>query len=332
MNAIDPSSRRRFSAWGATLRVLAALSALMIAAASPACVASTPEDGDRDEDGVAESREAYGQNIAAGKPTSQSSTYTGSPASSAAASLAVDGNTDGVFNDGSVTSTNYDTNAWWQVDLGSVQPVGLVRVWNRTDCCQSRLSNYDVKISQDGTTWQTVGTETATSPQTRDFTVNRRARFVRVQLRGTDYLSLAEVQVFAAEDLALGKSAWQTSTYAGASASRAVDGNTDGNWGAGSVSSTNEEWQPKLTIDLGSVYNVGDVHVWNRTDCCSSRLTDFNVLVSSDGVNYSYYYYPGPAPTDAWFSVNTQARYVLVQLTGYGYLSLAEVQVFQAAN
>jgi hypothetical protein len=55
-------------------------------------------------------------NLALGMPASQSSTR---PFSPVGASGAVDGNTDGNFSDGSVTHTNADPNAWWQVDLGS---------------------------------------------------------------------------------------------------------------------------------------------------------------------------------------------------------------------
>ena len=56
-------------------------------------------------------------NLAQGRTATQSSTLAGYPTD--AASAAVDGNTDGNFFDGSVTHTNADTNAWWQVDLGS---------------------------------------------------------------------------------------------------------------------------------------------------------------------------------------------------------------------
>ena len=49
----------------------------------------------------------------------------------------MDGNTDGNFFDGSVTATNLDPNAWWQVDLGTsatvssivdLEPHGLLRL------------------------------------------------------------------------------------------------------------------------------------------------------------------------------------------------------------
>src|SRR5258708_34190913 len=86
---------------------------------------------------------ASSPNLAQGKIATQSSTYM----SSAGASNAVDGNTDGNFPDGSVTHTNLDANAWWQVDLGTPAAVSSISIWNRTDCCPDRISDYWVFVS-----------------------------------------------------------------------------------------------------------------------------------------------------------------------------------------
>jgi hypothetical protein len=40
----------------------------------------------------------------------------------------VDGNTDGKFLDGSVTHTNYEQGAWWQVDLGGQKNKGVIAI------------------------------------------------------------------------------------------------------------------------------------------------------------------------------------------------------------
>ncbi|MGW8555640.1 galactose-binding domain-containing protein, partial [Streptomyces tubercidicus] len=75
------------------------------------------------------------ENLALSKTATQSSTLSGS---SASASLAVDGNTDGKYNDGSVSHTDSNANAWWKVDLGSSQRLTSINVFNRTDsCCSS---------------------------------------------------------------------------------------------------------------------------------------------------------------------------------------------------
>ena len=61
---------------------------------------------------------------------------------------------------------------------------------------------------------------------------------------------------------------------------RAIDGNTDGNWGGGSCTHTDTApawWQ----IDLGVVAHITHVDVWHRTNCCQDRLESANIIVST---------------------------------------------------
>ena len=90
-------------------------------------------------------------NLALSKTATQSSTYTGHIGGSA--DRAVDGNTDGNYFNGSVTHTNLEQGAWWQVDLGAVYSVRSIEIYNRTDAVPERLSNFYVRVSEDGVTW-----------------------------------------------------------------------------------------------------------------------------------------------------------------------------------
>jgi hypothetical protein len=142
-------------------------------------------------------------NVAQGKPASQSSTFS----ADYTANRAVDGNTDGNHLSKSINHTNYDVNAWWQVDLGSATAINTITLWNRTDCCSNRLTNFFVFVANydmtgkgfgdlvvDNTVWRySLGT---TAPTTLNIPVNTTGRYVRVQLAGTNNLHLAEVQVF----------------------------------------------------------------------------------------------------------------------------------------
>jgi len=81
-------------------------------------------------------------------------------------------------------------------------------IWNRTDCCGERLGDYWVFISNTpftaadtpatlqnrAGTWATHHT-VAPNPSTTIPLTNVQGRYVRVQLAGVNYLSLAEVQV-----------------------------------------------------------------------------------------------------------------------------------------
>jgi hypothetical protein len=124
-------------------------------------------------------------------------------------------------------------------------------------------------------------------------------------------------------------SASQSTTAFGGTANRALDGNSNGWWSDNSVTHTDYEYRPWWQADLGSVVTVRSVDVYNRRDCCSDRLTNFNVLVSSDGVNWTTVNTPGQAGSPTSVYVNAQGRYVRVQLVGTNYLSLAEVVVWK---
>lgn len=136
-----------------------------------------------------------GTNLAQGKGTTQSSTYSATGVPTGSSSKAVDGNTNGNYSSGSVTHTNSQAGAWWQVDLGANYDIGNIQIWNRTDCCANRLTNFDVIVSNSpggsGQSMHVAGT--AGRPTT--LTANTNGRYVRVRLVGTNYLSLAEVIV-----------------------------------------------------------------------------------------------------------------------------------------
>jgi YD repeat-containing protein len=147
-------------------------------------------------------------NLAQGKATTQSSTLVYNPPGDSW--RAVDGNTDGNYMAGTVTHTNGESQPWWQVDLGGVQSVGTIHLWNRTDCCADRLANYYVFVSEapfastdPAQTQAQAGVWTSytagQAPTHATITANRTGRYVRVQLAGTGILSLAEVQVFTGE-------------------------------------------------------------------------------------------------------------------------------------
>ena len=139
-------------------------------------------------------------NLALNQPATQSSTGWGGVAANAA-----DGNTDGLWSSGSITSTYNDVNAWWQVDLGEVGAIDSVDVWRRGDA--NYWNDFYVFVSDvpfettglNGTLNQAgVWSDHIPGQADRPFSVavNRTGRYVRVQLAGTNYLRLAEVEVW----------------------------------------------------------------------------------------------------------------------------------------
>ncbi|MEM7798295.1 MAG: putative Ig domain-containing protein [Chloroflexota bacterium] len=142
-------------------------------------------------------------NLALNGTVSQSSTS----ADNTAADRAIDDREDGDLANGSVAQTNSEATPWWEIDLGQVADITVIRLWNRTDCCGDELKNFSVFVSDAPFSSAALGATQAQSrvseytvsesfPASKDVTVNRSGRYVRVQLSGSGTLALAEVEIF----------------------------------------------------------------------------------------------------------------------------------------
>lgn len=144
-------------------------------------------------------------------------------------------------------------------------------------------------------------------------------------------------------NLAPNKVVSQSSLAWGGFARYAIDGNNDGNWGNSTVSHTDLEQSPWLSVDLGKEHYIDRLRLWNRTDCCTERLVNFYVLVSeqpfeSNDLNASLnqagvkvIHHAGVAGRETEFDISGLGRYIRVQLAGQGILSLAELEVLGMA-
>lgn len=136
-----------------------------------------------------------GENIAAHKSASQSSTaYEGE------ASRAVDGNRNNAWDNRSVTHTDFQDHSWWKVDLAKEEGVGTVRIYNRGDgVVANRLSNFDViLLDKDGKEVTRQHVDTLNNQPTIDVQFSGfNARYVKIELnKSKTPLSLAEVEVY----------------------------------------------------------------------------------------------------------------------------------------
>ncbi len=159
-------------------------------------------------------------NLALNKETLQSSTsFNGE------SSRAVDGNNEGSYRANSVTHTAPEVQPWWQVDLGSVEFVSHINIFNRTDnCCTERLSDFYVLVSETAfeandlnqSIEQVDGASYYYGPTVDgsvSFDVGLRGRYIRVQLAGNENpLSLAEVEVMSSGDVVATPAPTPTST------------------------------------------------------------------------------------------------------------------------
>ncbi|MFX0203382.1 MAG: discoidin domain-containing protein, partial [Candidatus Hodarchaeota archaeon] len=292
---------------------------------------------------------ALNLSLLAGAKASQSTTWH----KLGAAERAIDGNTDGNWGHGSVTHTKDEANSWWQVRLPSPAMIEKIVIWNRSDACGDRLSNFRVSVLDDSSrlVWYQDFPGSVAQGGFKPFKPDAPVKglFVKVQIRGTNkegngYLSLAEVQVFGELPITLqqkGAEASQSTTWHElGTAERAIDGNTDGNWRHGSVTHTKDEANSWWQVRLPSPAMIEKIVIWNRSDACGDRLSNFRVSVLDDSSRPVWQqYFAGPVKLGGSVSFepdpskDKEGLFVKVQILGKnkentGYLSLAEVQVF----
>ena len=148
------------------------------------------------------------------------------------------GGCDGVKNGEWGFHTGDAENPWWQVDLGEMQRIARVTIWNRTSAAE-RAREIRVLLSDDGTNFRPVyqhdGTVFYGATDGKPLVVALRGqvgRFVRLALPGRNFLHLDEVEVFGEADplknLALHRPADQISVSTWSVAHRA--GSVEPDW------------------------------------------------------------------------------------------------------
>ncbi|MFT6098430.1 MAG: hypothetical protein ACJAYF_000966 [Arenicella sp.] len=130
---------------------------------------------------------------------------------------AYDGDKDGVWSTG-LTTTNSGTGAYWQGDLGSSKDVHSVTIYNRTNCCTERLKDFYILVSDQSMAGLSLAQarNIATTELRADGEVPSSAvensrnyylpegttgRYISIQFDKSDYLTLAEVEVFGSGNL-----------------------------------------------------------------------------------------------------------------------------------
>ncbi|KAL1272054.1 hypothetical protein QQF64_031070, partial [Cirrhinus molitorella] len=84
------------------------------------------------------------------------------------------------------------------------------------------------------------------------------------------------------ENIALNARVVQSSLYNNGVAEHAVDGNRDTDYGKGSCTHTNAEFNPWWRADLGNVYSISRVAITNRGDCCKEKLRGAQIRIGNN--------------------------------------------------
>jgi len=119
----------------------------------------------------------------------------------------------------------------------------------------------------------------------KDIDEKTKIRYIRIQARPGQLLSLAEVKVFgktSGKNLAMYKPTSQGSTGWGGNSSRATDGDINGRYTGKSVTHT-QRFNPWWEVDLLKPYELNKIVIFNRTDCCQRRLRNANITLLGEG-------------------------------------------------
>ncbi|XP_026546725.1 fucolectin-4-like, partial [Notechis scutatus] len=283
-------------------------------------------------------------NLALRKPTYQSSIYPNS--FGGPPDRAVDGDCHGVWTHASCTHTHLEKDPWWRVDLGESYKIYAVVVKNRQDCCSHRLFGAEIhlgdSLENNGIFNHLCGIiqDASLGSISTIYCDNNRGRYISIHLPRKEYLTVCEVEVYGADNLALGKPTSQSSDYiyeSLGSPDKAVDGDCNGTWRHGSCAHTSLERNPWLLVDLGEPHKIYVVVLKNREDCCGERLYGAEVHLGDSLDDH------GRANPLCGIILNTslgsittiycngqEGRYISIHLPGEGYLTVCEVEAYSA--
>ncbi|MEM9717992.1 MAG: discoidin domain-containing protein [Bacteroidota bacterium] len=160
------------------------------------------------------------ENLALDRPTSQSSTY-----GQGNSAIGVDGDIDGTrgpWGNASIAHTQREDYPWWEVDLGIESEIQELKIFNRTDCCQDRLKDFYVFVSdvpfEQGVSLNELTSDNAISRMffsgvagnLENMLLNATGRYFRVQLSSpNEILHFAEIEIMGcsvSQNIRLGRS------------------------------------------------------------------------------------------------------------------------------
>ncbi len=182
-----------------------------------------------------------------------------------------------------LTAAGVDLSQEYRVHLYETDHGG----WGWTQLNEMHLAADIQRIRHEGGGQNAIGTEILDGTQINETYGSGIAgvRYVRVVQNLNETLQVAELQAFESGtgiNRALqseGGVATARDHSHGGVPSRANDGNTDMNWGGGSIwhsSSTVGTW---LEVALAADTTLDKVHFWGRTDCCHNRQGDFTLVL-----------------------------------------------------
>ncbi|XP_065928673.1 uncharacterized isoform X1 [Magallana gigas] len=268
------------------------------------------------------------KNLALGKKTYMSSVY-----GRFGGQYCVNGNTKDFCH------TRTQRNPWLRIDLGAVNNVDKVVIYNR-NVQGGRFRNAFIHVGVSINRLRKCGYFRGPGKNSQKITIKcpggMKGRFIQIQARANTILQLADVQVFGnpgakgkvggSKNLALGKKTYMSSVYGSFRGHYCVNGNTK------DFCHTRTQRNPWLRIDLGAVNNVDKVVIYNRNvQGGRFRNAFIHVGVSINRLRKCGYF-RGPGKNSQKITIKCpggmKGRFIQIQARAKTILQLADVQVF----
>ncbi|NVK32373.1 MAG: discoidin domain-containing protein [Gammaproteobacteria bacterium] len=298
----------------------------------------------------------HAANLAPGGIATQSSTLNANTDSAWSSPRAIDGNTSGSQSSTLSHTTVGDQQPWWQLELVKTAQLDSIDIYNR-DRHQERLANFYVFTSDKSMSGRSLDELLSATDVSNYFhegavgnsvviNLSTQAKFVRIQKKFGDILTLAEVQLhgrYLPENLTTGAIATQSSTWTRCcdlDAANAIDQRYDANGvplrvvTQNTLAHTDIESNPWWNVDLTRLSWVDSVNLWARSPT-SNGLINPSVYRSRNGASNTTSHLVGTATggdveSVASFKVDNTARGFTVTpnaTTEQQTLQLAEVEV-----
>uniref|UniRef100_A0A8C1C5K6 Fucolectin tachylectin-4 pentraxin-1 domain-containing protein n=1 Tax=Cyprinus carpio carpio TaxID=630221 RepID=A0A8C1C5K6_CYPCA len=251
--------------------------------------------------------------------------------------------------DGSIytcSSTPWQTDPWWKLDLMKTYSVNRVTITSKPDCtsCESWLNGAEIRVGNVSLNVSSnpICAVVSTIPTGATYSYSchgMEGRYIIVNNPGTSKcVTPCEVGVYVIfpGNLATERTVTQSSTNGSWITEQAIDFNPGIIKQSSACSSTNVQTNPWWRVDLSYIYRVSRVVITNRLDCCPERINGAEIRIGNslenNGNNNPICSVISsiPAGVSSTYTCNDmEGRYVNLIIPGDSrILTLCEVEVY----
>uniref|UniRef100_A0A8D0CQF5 Fucolectin tachylectin-4 pentraxin-1 domain-containing protein n=1 Tax=Sander lucioperca TaxID=283035 RepID=A0A8D0CQF5_SANLU len=159
--------------------------------------------------------------------------------------------------------------------------------------------------------------------------------FVLLAVLGQTSAKFGEIILLIDTNIARGGNVIQSSLFGNGVPERAIDGNRTSDLGQGSCSITQADLKPWWRLDLMKTYQINNVTITNRGDCCPERINGAEIRIGNslydngnDNPRCAVISSMAAGTSQTFMCNRMEGHYVNIVIPGrQEYLTLCEVEV-----